>query len=167
MELLGVGPLEFLFIILIALIVLGPNDMIKAGRTIGKFLRNLFMSQGWRTIRETSRDLKYLPNKLMREAGLEEPLKEISEDLNKDIQEIDQDLKKIDQEIKTSLPDKSELTVDLTAATVQTGKPKTSVYKEDPTDWTTPPVIIESPPPPAPAEPQAAKPENTVTPENK
>jgi Sec-independent protein translocase protein TatA len=36
MDFLGVGPLELLFILLIALIVLGPNDMVKTGRTLGK-----------------------------------------------------------------------------------------------------------------------------------
>jgi Sec-independent protein translocase protein TatA len=72
MEFLGIGPEELFFIILIALIVLGPKDMVKAGRTIGRFLRNLATSPTWRTIQQTSRDLRYLPNRLMREAGLDE-----------------------------------------------------------------------------------------------
>lgn len=72
MEILGIGPLELLFIILIALIVLGPNDMVKTGRTIGKFLRNIVTSQVWRNFQQASKDLRKLPNKLMREAGLEE-----------------------------------------------------------------------------------------------
>ena len=33
MEILGIGPSELLFIVLIAIIVLGPKDMQKAGRT--------------------------------------------------------------------------------------------------------------------------------------
>lgn len=72
MEFLGIGPLELFFIILIALIVLGPKDMVKAGRTIGRFLRTLVTSPTWRQIQQTSRDLRYLPNRLMREAGLED-----------------------------------------------------------------------------------------------
>jgi Sec-independent protein translocase protein TatA len=72
MEFLGIGPLELFFIILIALIVLGPKDMVKAGRTIGRFLRTLVTSPTWKTIQQTSRDLRYLPNRLMREAGLED-----------------------------------------------------------------------------------------------
>ena len=72
MEFLGIGPEELFFIILIALIVLGPKDMVKAGRTIGRFLRTLATSPTWRTIQQTSRDLRYLPNRLMREAGLED-----------------------------------------------------------------------------------------------
>jgi hypothetical protein len=72
MEFLGIGPLELFFIILIALIVLGPKDMVKAGRTLGRFLRTLVTSPTWKTIQQTSRDLRYLPNRLMREAGLED-----------------------------------------------------------------------------------------------
>jgi sec-independent protein translocase protein TatB len=72
MEFLGIGPLELFFIVLIALIVLGPKDMVKAGRTIGRFLRTLVTSPTWRSIQQTSRELRYLPNRLMREAGLED-----------------------------------------------------------------------------------------------
>jgi Sec-independent protein translocase protein TatA len=72
MEILGIGPLEFIFIIFIALIILGPNDMVKAGRTIGRFLRKIVTSSEWRTIQQASKELRYLPNRLIREAGLEE-----------------------------------------------------------------------------------------------
>ncbi len=84
MEFLGIGPLELLFIILIALIVLGPNDMVKAGKTMGRWLRKLVTSEGWQIFQQTSRDLRYLPNKLMREAGIDEineTLRETAQDL--------------------------------------------------------------------------------------
>jgi Sec-independent protein translocase protein TatA len=77
MEILGIGPLELFFIILIALIVLGPRDMIKAGRTIGRLLRNIVTSPNWRTFQQASKDIRTLPNKLMREAGLEDLQKEL------------------------------------------------------------------------------------------
>jgi Sec-independent protein translocase protein TatA len=77
MDILGIGPLELLFIIIIALIVLGPSDMVKAGKTIGKFLRQIVTSPTWRAVTRTSNELKSLPNKLIRDAGLEEDLKEI------------------------------------------------------------------------------------------
>jgi Sec-independent protein translocase protein TatA len=72
MEILGIGPLELVLILIIALIVMGPKDMAKAGLTIGKFLRKVVSSPAWGTIRRTSKEIKYLPNRLMREAGLEE-----------------------------------------------------------------------------------------------
>lgn len=78
MDILGIGPLELFFIIIIALIVLGPKDMVKAGRTIGRYLRMIVKSSGWQAVQQTSRELRKLPNRLMREAGLEEDLSDIN-----------------------------------------------------------------------------------------
>src|SRR5512136_3266551 len=80
MEILGIGPSELLFIIIIALIVLGPRDMQKAGRMIGKWLRQIVTSDGWKLFQQTSREIQTLPNRLMREAALDE-LKEVQKDL--------------------------------------------------------------------------------------
>jgi Sec-independent protein translocase protein TatA len=120
MEILGIGPLEFLFILLIALIVLGPTDMVKAGRTIGRFLRRLVISPGWRNFQQASRELRTLPNKLMRDAGLEEELeafREISREtslprLGETLQSLDRDISSwttpppiIDNSIEPAAPD--------------------------------------------------------------
>jgi sec-independent protein translocase protein TatB len=86
MEFLGIGPSELLFIIIIALIVLGPRDMQKAGRTIGKWLRRIVTSDGWKLFQQTSREIQTLPNRLMREAALEE-LQEMQKDLQKDMRQ--------------------------------------------------------------------------------
>ena len=72
MDFLGIGPLEVLFILILALIIFGPKDIVKAGESTGRFLRKLVKSPGWRAVQQTSRDLRHLPNKLMREAGMEE-----------------------------------------------------------------------------------------------
>ena len=69
MEILGIGMSELVFIVVIALIVLGPKDMQKAGKTIGKFLRDIITSDGWKVFQQTSRELRTLPNRLMREAN--------------------------------------------------------------------------------------------------
>ena len=88
MDILGIGPLELFFIILIALIVLGPKDIVKAGRTIGKNLRKVVMSENWRTIQQASNEIRTLPNRLIREAGLDEiqkDLKATTSDLKIDV----------------------------------------------------------------------------------
>jgi len=71
MEFLGVGPSELIFIILIAIIILGPKDMQKAGRMIGRFLNQLIRSDGWKIFQQTSNELRNLPRNLMREAHME------------------------------------------------------------------------------------------------
>ena len=85
MDILGIGPTELVFIILIALILLGPKDIEKTGRTIGRWLRNLTTSEGWRAFRDTSREIRNLPNRLMREANLE--------DLEKDMDKVGKEIK--------------------------------------------------------------------------
>jgi Sec-independent protein translocase protein TatA len=103
MEFLGIGPLELFFIILIALIVLGPKDMVKAGRTVGRFLRTLVTSPTWRQIQQTSRDLRYLPNRLMREAGLEDLKANLPEvqTIRKEmgLDQVESDMKQWQQEV--------------------------------------------------------------------
>ncbi len=107
MEFLGVGPLELLFIILIMLIVLGPEDMVKTGRTLGRFLRRIVTSETWLQFRQVTREVSTLPNKLMKEAGLEEldrtlkaegqvlqDIKQVEESLAKDL-DFDRMAKKI------------------------------------------------------------------------
>jgi len=121
MDFLGVGPLELLFILLIALIVLGPNDMVKAGRTLGKWLRKLVTSPTWQAIQQTSRDIRHLPNKLMRDAGLEEDIKELNEiqknvknlrNIRPDLglEEVEKDLKKAEQDLRSTQADLSAWT---------------------------------------------------------
>jgi sec-independent protein translocase protein TatB len=71
MEILGIGAQELIFIVIIALIVLGPKDMQKAGKTIGRWLSQLVRSDGWKAFQKTSREIRNLPNNLMREANME------------------------------------------------------------------------------------------------
>ncbi|HZM24381.1 MAG TPA: hypothetical protein VFC02_21730 [Anaerolineales bacterium] len=70
MEFLGIGAPELIFILLIAIIVLGPKDMQKAGQTIGRWLNQLVRSEGWRALQQTSREIRKLPTTLMREANV-------------------------------------------------------------------------------------------------
>lgn len=81
MEFLGVGPMELAFIVLIALILIGPRDLAKTARSAGRFLNRLYRSQAWKTLNEASQNIRTLPNRLAREAELEE-LKEVKQTLD-------------------------------------------------------------------------------------
>ena len=72
MELFGVGPLEVLLIMLLVIVLFGPKDITRTARTAGHFLNRLYHSEGWRTLLRTSETLRTLPNRLAREAELEE-----------------------------------------------------------------------------------------------
>jgi Sec-independent protein translocase protein TatA len=91
MDFLGIGPLELVFIMIIALIIFGPNDIVRAGKTLGSFMRKVVTSDSWRAFQQASKGMRDLPTTLMREAGLEE------EDLReltgiKDFEEATKDL---------------------------------------------------------------------------
>lgn len=71
MEILGIGASELAFVVIIALIVLGPKDMQKAGRTIGKWMRDIVTSDGWKVFQKTSNELRNMPARMMRDANEE------------------------------------------------------------------------------------------------
>jgi sec-independent protein translocase protein TatB len=71
MEFLGIGPLELVLIIILAMVLIGPRDMAKVGRDAGRFLNRVYRSPTWRTMNEASRELRNLPNRLAREAELD------------------------------------------------------------------------------------------------
>jgi len=95
MDIFGIGPLEFIFILLIAMVVVGPRNMGKAGRTIGRFLNRLYRSENWRLFNEASRNLRNLPSRLAREAALDEldavrnSISDTGEDLTREIRDLD------------------------------------------------------------------------------
>jgi len=71
-EIFGIGPLEVLLVVLLALVLFGPKDIARNTRSAGRFLSRLYKSEGWRTMVEASGALRNLPNRLAREAELEE-----------------------------------------------------------------------------------------------
>lgn len=72
MEILGIGPSELVFIVIIAIIILGPKDMQKAGKTVGRWLNHFIRSDGWKALQRASKEIRNLPTNLMREANMEE-----------------------------------------------------------------------------------------------
>jgi sec-independent protein translocase protein TatB len=80
MELFGVGPLEIRLVVVLALVLFGPKDLAKNARNAGRFLNRLYKSEGWRTMVQASTTLRNLPNRLAREAELDE-LEQMRRDL--------------------------------------------------------------------------------------
>lgn len=72
MEFLGIGPLELLFVIVIIIVVVGPRDIQKTMRSLGRGLNALYKSDLWKAFNEVSKQLRGLPNRLAREAELDE-----------------------------------------------------------------------------------------------
>lgn len=99
MDFLGIGPLELMFILLIILLVVGPRDIAKTGRSVGRLLNQVYRSESWKMLNEASRTLRTLPNRLAREASLEEldavrkSVQETSDQISKEMKDVDEGLR--------------------------------------------------------------------------
>lgn len=72
MNIFGIGPLEIVFVMIIGILVLGPEGMVEAGKKLGRFMRSVIHSSWWKNIRQGMTEIQHLPQRLIREAELEE-----------------------------------------------------------------------------------------------
>lgn len=77
MEIFNVGPLEFLLILILAFVILGPQDMVTYSRRLGRWVYRFLRSPLWLYLTGSARELQELPRQMLREAALEDSLKEI------------------------------------------------------------------------------------------
>jgi len=77
MEILGIGIPELLFVVILALILLGPKEMAETGRALGKWLNRFIHSDTYRAMNNAKKEITELPTRLMREANLEEAKKDL------------------------------------------------------------------------------------------
>ncbi len=92
MDFLGIGLPELGLILVVALLVLGPKDMVSTARRIARTIRALTQSEFWRTTREAWKMAKDIPTELLRESGLDEARSELNKlgsDLNQWKREVD------------------------------------------------------------------------------
>jgi hypothetical protein len=92
MQILNVGIWEIFFVLLIMLIVLGPDNMMKTARDLGRFVSRATKSPMWATLLSTSREIRELPTRIVREAGMEESIKEIQQETSKISSEVEGEL---------------------------------------------------------------------------
>lgn len=98
MEFLGISPVELIAILVILFLVMGPQDLVKIGGTLGRALRSLRTSDTWRAVQDASRQLRDLPDSLAKQAGIEE-IEKLQQDLKSDLKEQKKALDDIDRQI--------------------------------------------------------------------
>lgn len=82
MSFFGIGPMELIFILIIMILVLGPKNMVVSAQKLGVTLRRIVKSPLWATVMDTSREIREIPTRLIRDAGIEEDLKNIKSTTN-------------------------------------------------------------------------------------
>ncbi len=77
MEIFNVGPLELLLILVLAVIVFGPEDLVKYSRKAGRWIYKASKSEFWQSVVGTSKEIKDFPRQIMKDAQIEETMNEI------------------------------------------------------------------------------------------
>jgi len=73
MSIFGVGPMEVLLVLVLALLVFGPEDIIALARRVGTWWRKIRGTETWRAVTRTSYELQHLQQRLYEESGLADP----------------------------------------------------------------------------------------------
>ncbi len=79
MEIFNIGPLELLLILILALVVFGPEGMVKFARDAATLIRRVIRSPFWRDLVSTTEEIKTIPRQLVKDADLEDSLREINQ----------------------------------------------------------------------------------------
>ncbi|HPS41969.1 MAG TPA: twin-arginine translocase TatA/TatE family subunit [Anaerolineaceae bacterium] len=111
MKIFNLGLAEIIFIIIIALILFGPDNMVKTAREAGAFIRRVTKSPYWKEVWATKREIDEIPKMLREEVKLDETLKDldretksvsstIASSVSDLIKEVNEPLKDLDKELK-------------------------------------------------------------------
>jgi len=101
MKIFNVGVLEIFFILLLAMIVLGPKKAVETAGNVGRWIKKLMKSQFWKNLVMTSREIQDLPKKIMDEA-----------EIQRTIEELDRTSDTFSEILGDEIPEKLELDVD-------------------------------------------------------
>lgn len=105
MEIFGIGPFEVLLVLVLALVVLGPQDMVKSAYRMGRAINRIVRSPTWRAIATMSMQVRDLPTRIVRETALEEPLNDLRKIGQQTVDELKQTGSSLNQEVNALAQD--------------------------------------------------------------
>lgn len=74
MNILGIGFPELLFIFVIALIVLGPRNLVKTSTQLSSAIRRFVTSDTWKSIVHSTKEIRDIQGKIIGDTGLQESI---------------------------------------------------------------------------------------------
>lgn len=155
MTLFNIGPVEFIAILIIMFLVLGPEGMVKAAYTIGSWIRKTVRSPLWAEILGYSREIRDLPTRIVRESGLENDLAEIEKVASEATAEAKAGVEAATNEIQATLKDAGSVQIRLEndalkgdhpvmqTSADQKGSPAISVATPAEQEKPKPPVVLD------------------------
>ena len=106
----NVGAAELILILLVAFIVVGPKDLPKVARALGRFVRYIrsFIEEvkretGWGDLTEGFKEAQQDVQDTLRQADVSKELKDFRHEVNRDVNAIKKDLRKDANEVKMDI----------------------------------------------------------------
>ncbi|MEE4195371.1 MAG: twin-arginine translocase TatA/TatE family subunit [Anaerolineae bacterium] len=147
MKIFNFGIPEFLVLLVLMIVVLGPERMIEGARSLGRTVYKITHSEVWSSIWQTSREIRSMPKKIVEETGLEESLADIQatgEELQKDMSGVQADLNGIKLETGQELKKSENAVASLTKNPPKSlEKNETSVEPDQPSSTLSKPTSLE------------------------
>lgn len=97
MSFLGISPTELLFIVIILFLVMGPQDLVKFGSTLGRTIRKARQSGAWQSFTDAAQLLRQLPQTLARQAGVDE-LELLGREIGEELKEQRAKIEELDRQ---------------------------------------------------------------------
>lgn len=76
MDIFGIGILEIVFVLLISIIILGPEGLVKTAKKLGRGLRSIINSTWWKDFQEGYHEVQNMSGRWLNELDIEETSKE-------------------------------------------------------------------------------------------
>lgn len=92
MSFLGIGPIELVFLVILLVLIFGPEDLVSAGKKLGRFLNQVKRSDFWSALSDLRKRAKTAGEEIIKETGIDEVQEdlELMPDLNDFRRELDQ-----------------------------------------------------------------------------
>ena len=74
MNIFGIGFPELLFIFVIALIVLGPRNLVKTSQQLSSAIRRFVTSDTWKSIVHSTKEIRDIQGKIIEDTGLQDSI---------------------------------------------------------------------------------------------
>jgi len=119
MKFLNLGMGEILFILLIALIIFGPGNLVKTAQDMGAFIRKVTKSPYWQEVWATKRELAELPKIIAKDTQLDQTLNELNQEtkgiksslatsVSEFVREVNQEARVSQESTETRMIDESQ-----------------------------------------------------------
>jgi|GEM_PF-476078 len=79
MNILGIGIPELIIIFIVAMIVLGPGNMVKTAAQASAAIKKLLNSEMWRSMVNSTQEIRTIQGQIIKETGLPETIQSLKQ----------------------------------------------------------------------------------------